>query len=222
MRSGGNATFGAIPVAIGLAAILLAGCSASSAPKHSASPTPTSALVSSTPVPTTSAATTAAPGPPKITKPTVPADVPKTGPNIKQGEKPPVMPLEATQHTARGAKAFAEFFIKTIDWGFATVSSTYLAHYSAPGCVSCNSLIKSISSDQRGRHRYLGGRFKIVKAGAGGDAAKVIVTVDGTAFEELDAKGKFVSGDPAKRIRFEVIARWSGRGWEASALDVLT
>ena len=59
----------------------------------------------------------------------MPADVPRTGPNTRKGEQPPVMPVAATKHTADGAKAFAEFFIKTIDWGYATTSSAYMRHY---------------------------------------------------------------------------------------------
>ena len=62
-------------------------------------------------------------GPPRRRSPPCRRTCPKTGPNTRPGEKPPLMPLEATQHTPEGAKAFAEFFIKTIDWGYATVSS---------------------------------------------------------------------------------------------------
>ncbi len=66
--------------------------------------------------------------------PAVPADVPRTGPNTRKGEKPPVMPVLATKHTAAGAQAFAEFFIKTIDWGYATTSSAYMRHYFEQSC----------------------------------------------------------------------------------------
>ncbi len=93
-------------------------------------------------------------------RPTVPPDVPRTGPNIRKGEKPPVLPVAATRHTADGAKAFAEFFIKTIDWGYATTSSAYMRHYFEPTCIGCASVRSGLSTRPASSDRhFIGGRI---------------------------------------------------------------
>jgi hypothetical protein len=101
-------------------------------------------------------------GPPGPPQPSLPSDVPTTGPNTRPGEKPPIMPLEATQHTARGARAFAAFFIKTIDWGYATTSSTYMRHYYfAKTCTECRSVAFQLDAVQQKDHHFVGDRFDI-------------------------------------------------------------
>ena len=59
------------------------------------------------------------------------------------------MPVAATKHSAAGAQAFAEFFIKTIDWGYATTSSAYMRHYFMHACSGCARLRDAISIEQR-------------------------------------------------------------------------
>ena len=45
-----------------------------------------------------------------------PAGPATTGPNVRPGERPPIMPAAAKQHTQEGALAFAGYFIKALDW----------------------------------------------------------------------------------------------------------
>ncbi len=95
--------------------------------------------------------------------PTVPADVPTTGPNTKPGEQPPVMPVAATKHTPDGAKAFAEFFIKTIDWGYATDEQRLHAPPLRQRLPS-NATTSRTAMDRMPAQRdidYVGGRFAI-------------------------------------------------------------
>jgi hypothetical protein len=154
----------------------------------------------------------------------VPADVPTTGPNAEPGETPPVMLVLATEHTPAGAKAFAEFFIKTIDWGFATMSGAYLRHYSAANCTTCVSLADGLDQARRAGHKYIGGRSTILGArpGKGGSLRSQVVTISSTSFEEIDENGKFVSGDPAYAAqRFEFGLRWTHGGWRATSVAIL-
>ena len=155
--------------------------------------------------------------------PTVPADVPRTGPNTKPGEQPPVMPVVATQHTAAGAKAFAEFFMRTIDWAYATVNGAYMRHYSA-ACAPCRSIAATIDAAARKGHRYAGGRTTIRSAnpGRGGPFVKQVVRVDSTAFEEVTSKGDFVTADrPYKNQGWVLGIRWSNSGWQITSIAVI-
>jgi hypothetical protein len=166
-------------------------------------------------------------GPPRPAGPTVPADVPTTGPNLrKPGEKPPVMPLEATQHTQDGAVAFAKFFIQTIDWGFATTSGAYMRHYATKTCTSCAALANGMDAVRAKGNHYLGGRFSVrgaptIDPDASSTHMAVQFTVDVTSFEEVDARNQFQQGDIAhtgEQFRIEVI--WRDSGWRANAFSV--
>jgi hypothetical protein len=134
----------------------------------------------------------------------VPADVPTTGPNLNhKGEKPPVMPLLATKHTSAGAVAFAKFFIKTIDWGFATTSGAYIRHYYAPSCIECANHANGIDNTRKAKEHYVGDRFTITSARRrsvgnhnGEQSAVVTFNLDsGVVLKNKD--NGFVNGDVA-------------------------
>ncbi len=196
--------------------------SGSSSGAVASEPASTSASVATSTAPTSTSTTTSVThsGPPRPTRPTLPSDVPTTGPNIKRGEKPPIMPLEATQHTADGAKAFAEFFVKTIDWGYAVTSGAYVRHFAAATCSDCTGQANFLDAQRRlGRH-FVGSRFTITKSvianGRGGPGVDTTVRVmfDITAFEEVSTSSKFIRGDgPHNGYSFIVNLHWETAGW---------
>jgi hypothetical protein len=126
------------------------------------------------------------------------------------------MPVLATEHTPAGAKAFAVFFIKTIDWAYATTSTTYMRHYAMATCVTCTSLITGINKARKAHHQYIGGRTTILRARPGKQGALVsqIVTVNITSVEEVDSAMHYVQADVAHNgLRFEVRLSWGVNGW---------
>lgn len=203
-----------------IAGLLLAGCGGSAG----RDPAPSSAARSSGP-PASSVARSAPPSP---AAPTVPADVPTTGPNLRfAGEKPPVMPVAATQHTRAGAVAFAEFFIKTIDWGYATTNSAYMRHYFADSCTVCAGLAKGLEEQASNGNHFIGDRFTIQPASdvrsGGAHAAEYTaqLTFDVTSSELLDKQGQFIDGEPALTARTDVGARWAGSKWQVVAMKAI-
>jgi hypothetical protein len=205
-----------------LAAALLAGCTGSTpgspAEQSSGDPVSVSPTISS-------AASTGATGTtssPAIVSTAVPSDVPTTGPNLlHKGERPPVMPLAATKHTAAGAVAFAKFFIRTIDWGYATTSSAYMRHYYEPSCITCRSIAKAIDTQAAKRHHFRGDRLSIRAAdltGGFGATAAVTVTFRVSSVEVVDVRGDFVDASPAVTLRNVVTARWLSRHWRVADL----
>ena len=176
----------------------------------------TDPVVSLTPTaPTTTSAST----PPAPVGTEVPADVPTTGPNLlHKGERPPVMPALATEHTPAGAVAFAKFFIQTIDWGFATTSGAYPRHYYGKSCIECASHADGIDNTRKAGDYYVGGRFMVTAASevAHSQSAdvSVVVTFDLTSAEVLDAKGTFVNGDRAYRgLKRQLWLDWRDGSW---------
>lgn len=128
------------------------------------------------------------------------------------------MPLEATQHTPEGAKAFAEFFIKTIDWGYATTSSAYMRHYFRTSCVGCRSTAIALDRARAKQRHFIGDRFAIRSSSMVSRTttrtAHVLVTFDVNSSEVVDVAGKFVDGGPAlKDFREQVDLSWSSNRW---------
>lgn len=213
--------------AVGIAAFaalcLVAGCSGSSGDAPSSDPpSSVSSSPTTTPPPATSTPTSTAPS-----SPTVPADVPTTGPNLRSpNERPPIEPVLATQHTAAGAKAFAEFFVRTIDWGFATMSGTYIRHYAPPSCLGCKQFADGIDRARAAHHTYVGGWFTITGSTARSytaSTASIAVRYDSLSFEEVDQLGKGISADPAQTNQtFIVDLAWTPSGWRTKALAVQT
>lgn len=181
-------------LAIGLC--LLAACTRGSA-------TPNLSPVSSTPASSPASATgTASASPPASAA--YPADVPLTGHNVKPGEKPPVYPAAANARTQAGANAFAEFFMRTLDWAYATTNPSYMKHYYGPTCGQCSGLATGIAKTGAESDWYLGGRLIVHHATATSIAPVTapadfcaVVVVDISATSVVDRQGRVLNGDGA-------------------------
>jgi hypothetical protein len=120
-------------------------------------PAPNTASVSVGP-PTTTVTPSSSPSPPAAS---YPADVPITGHNVKPGEKPPLYPAAAKVRSQAGANAFAEFFMRTLDWAYATTNPSYMKHYYASSCGLCSGIATGIAKTAQQNRWYLGGRLSI-------------------------------------------------------------
>ncbi|MCU1657493.1 MAG: hypothetical protein JWO57_2149, partial [Pseudonocardiales bacterium] len=132
-------------------ALTLTGCTGSSKPKRTA--TPTFSELAATGSPTGSSAGSSA----GSARPTVARSVPNTRP----GEKPPVLPAAARSDTALGATEFARFWIEALDWGYATTDSTLARHMYASSCAECARLVSIIDSARTAGNYFRGGRIDI-------------------------------------------------------------
>jgi hypothetical protein len=208
-----------------LGALLVSGCTGDAELNTSTVPVTRSA-------PSTSTSTSAVPtsASPTPTAQPYPADVPLTGHNVKPGEKPPLYPAAAKARTQAGANAFAEFFMRTLDWGYATTNPSYLKHYSGPSCGLCTGLATGIKETAAQKHWYLGGRLTIHPATAtpiGPVTAPAdycsTVTVDSTAQSVVDRTGTVFNDEPAHpNLRWKVCARSSASRWQATYLAGVT
>jgi hypothetical protein len=196
----------------------LVGCTGGSgAVNRSTVPVADPSVSSSTPVPTTPA--------PKPSSP-YPAGVALTGHNVKPGEKPPLYPAAAKQRTQDGANAFAEFFMRTLDWAYATTNPAYMKHYTAPSCGLCTGLATGIAKTATQRHWYLGGRLTVHPATrtaiapvtAPADFCSAI-SVDITATSVVDRTGKVFNGQGALvQQSFKLCAKATKASWQATFL----
>jgi hypothetical protein len=146
--------------------------------------------------------------------------VPLTGHNVRPGERPPLYPATASARTQAGANAFAEFFMRTLDWAYATTNPSYMKHYYGPTCGLCSGLATGIAKTAADHHWYEGGRLKLltstatsigpVKAPA--DSCSE-VTVAVTAQSVVDKTGKIYNGAGASpRLSWKLCMQWQGEG----------
>jgi uncharacterized protein YchJ len=198
---------------VGALILLATGCTGEAAPN-------TSTVAPASSAPSTSAAPTSAR--PTPTARPYPADVPLTGHNVKPGEKPPLYPAAARARTQAGANAFAEFFMRTLDWAYATTNPSYMKHYTGPSCGQCDGLTRGISKTAVDKHWYLGGRLTVHSANktviepvtAPADFCST-VKVDITATSVVDKTGKVFNGDGAYfGDNFKLCSKESPDGWK--------
>jgi len=164
---------------------------------------------------------------PSVVVPVVPADVPLTGLNLlTPSEKPPVMPTAATRHDAAGAVAFAEFFIRTLDWGYATTSSAYMRHYFEPSCDRCAILAGTLDGAQHDNVHFVGQRMTITSATkeSVSDAHQAeyatAVATSITASQAVDASGAVKNADAADPAHVEsVFVAWERDHWSVVYLE---
>lgn len=187
---------------------------------------PTSASLSASTSLTSKPAAPASTARPKPAQPTVPADVPRTGPNVtSRAEKPPVMPIEATKHTSQGAKAFAEFFVRTIDWGYATTDGSYMRHYFDKSCRLCAAFANDFDQTKAARYHYVGDRLHIISptrnvmsnVPKSQYTYRIQFNVD--AFSSVDPTGKiYKAGAPIRGAVLASTLRWQHQSWTIVAL----
>jgi hypothetical protein len=130
------------------------------------------------------------------------------------------MPVLATKHTAEGAVAFAAFFIRTVDWGYATTSPTYMNHYFQPSCLECRNLRTFLVTAVERNGYYRGSRLTISQAtrgAVGGEFSaeySTVVTSSATGWDVVDVNGKSLgSGPPSDKAKDEVWTAWVEDGW---------
>lgn len=131
------------------------------------------------------------------------------------------MPVAATVHSAAGAQAFAVFFVKTIDWGYATTSSAYMRHYYDPKtCGECEASAKTLDLTRGKKWHYLGGRIHPTVTGPYADRQQFgsqyieQVRFDVEALTAVDAHGNIKNADlPRKNGRVRIYCAWEGDHW---------
>jgi hypothetical protein len=208
----------AVLALVGAVTLPLGGCTSDAKPNTSTVPAASS--VPATSAPPTTASPTPTPRP-------YPADVPLTGHNVKPGEKPPLYPAAARARTQAGANAFAEFYMRTLDWAYATTNPSYMKHYTAPSCGQCLGLATGISRTAADRHWYLGGRLSIYHATqtnispvtAPADYCSK-VKVDISATSVVDKTGKVFNGDGAYQGDvFKLCEKGTAAGWQITYMS---
>jgi hypothetical protein len=142
-----------------------------------------------------------------------------SGPNVRPGEKPPVFPAEAGQHTSEGALMFAGYFVKALDWSLATTDPALLKPISAPTCRSCNAVISGLAKQREKGTYQVGARLTVNSARLvtgqftlrSDYAVEFNLTEGSTKLVRPSASPSPVS--PAKDFTSIVLVSWKANRW---------
>jgi hypothetical protein len=115
------------------------------------------------PAPSTSAHPSSSPSPTPSPSPSRTGPL-TTGPGVLPGEKPPPLDPVAKQRTAIGAQAFAAYYIKVLDWSYATSDAYLLRVVSAPTCATCKKIIGGLTTLREEGGHILGDRLRLKSA----------------------------------------------------------
>jgi Family of unknown function (DUF6318) len=151
--------------------------------------------------------------------PTTPPPI-STGANVRPGEKPPTLSPVGKTNTAAGALAFADYWMRTLDWGYATTDSTLAKSAFVDSCSNCAVLVKQFDDARaKGRH-FRGGRSRVSSSSLQtndhhNDATAVDdVTISTQPVRVLDSAGRVVDSAPANgTLTFRTWLKWRAIGW---------
>jgi hypothetical protein len=155
-------------------------------------------------------------------QPAISTDPPpiSTGANVRPGEKPPTLSPVGKTNTPIGADLFARYWIRTLDWGYATTDSSLAKAIFARSCTGCARFMRQFEDASSAGWHFRGGRLAILGTALQdndhqyGATSVEDVTVSQEALHVLDGKGKTI--DSAAMIANDVSRvwlRWTGRRW---------
>lgn len=102
---------------------------------------------------------------------------------------PPVMPAAAKKHTVAGAKAFARYFTRTVNYGAIALDPSPLKSISSDYCNSCNAAVSAIQGYIRKNATVTGGYWSLnaitVAQLRAGSNRLMRVTANGTSTRQV-------------------------------------
>lgn len=192
------------------------GCTSDGGAGPSGSPAQSSSSASATSLPPSSAAPT-----PKSSA----ATVPTSGPNVRPGEKPPVLTALGHKNSRAGAADFSLFWFQALDWGYATTNSALAKKLFLPQCSDCARLASAPDQAGRAAHHFSGGRLSVSTRRVVVDDFRhpgttvLDVAVSAEPLKTLDSKNRIVSTEPGiGKIVYRLWLAWSANSW--AVLDI--
>ena len=161
----------------------------------------------------------------RTTTPTPPRTAPlTTGPNVRPGEKPPTLDDAVATHDASGAREFAYYFFRALDWSIATNDAALVHPLVSSDCRRCAAAINNLDDLGRSHQKILGGRIRVEEAsvvtGHFAFSADVVVKVSTYQSEErlVDQAGKVIHREPASSDVSLLFASWLQGSWKVVEL----
>jgi hypothetical protein len=155
-----------------------------------------------------------------------PSPMPTPSPSPTEAETPsptpPTMPAAAEGTSPAAAKAFARYFLETINYGMNSGDTSALRAASASGCETCLAIAAKIDQSHAGTG-YLEGSgwkprgFQYIRIAA--DEALVAVPLRISAQKSYASEGATPSVSASTRGNVDVRMSWSTGRWQVTQLD---
>ncbi|SDI17727.1 hypothetical protein SAMN05216555_101231 [Arthrobacter cupressi] len=133
----------------------------------------------------------------------------------------PELPEAATKETKEGLRAFADYWLSLMNYGFITGDYGPVNKLTVPGCKTCKNVQEGIPETYKKNGWFVGGELKIEKysdkfqADINGTYSP-LMTVSQGAMREYDSTGKQVSqneGHAAGDDVFVMYSRFKNGSW---------
>lgn len=139
-------------------------------------------------------------------------------PNARPGEKPPARPVDILSDA--GAEAFAVYFVKTLDWAYATMDTTLLKDASTAACSFCEFFVNTVDSKRQLGDVYIGSRIVIhtaeVLAGPDDTSRLTNLAFSYSALSIRHADGTSeLSGDAQALVQLNIRVSFLNSKWSA-------
>jgi hypothetical protein len=147
---------------------------------------------------------------------------PSTSDAAEPAPTPPTMPAQAEGTSPDAAKAFARYFVQTINFAMSTGDTSPLRTASADACATCRAIADKIDESHAGP-AFLEGRgwrprgFQYVRVAA--DEALVAVPVRISAQKSYASTGAQPTETVPSRGNLDLRMSWSTGRWLVTQLD---
>jgi hypothetical protein len=143
-----------------------------------------------------------------------------TGANVRPGEKPPSFPPSLNRNVPASADAFARYWERAIDWGYATADASLARSAFSQECTDCLRFMKIFDHARANGVHFMGGRSHVIETQLQpndhwkGATAVDDVTVTVGALDAIDNAGKVIESDPpVARATYRVWMQWTTNRW---------
>lgn len=145
-----------------------------------------------------------------------------TGPNVRPGEKPPVLDAIGRTNTNAGALASADFWFRALDWAYATTNAALVKPLYLSACKECARFVAIFDEAQQKLETLRGGRIHLQNSAIVSTAAQsaaIDVTFQQGPVREIDACGHVVGATlGTSTVTYRTYLTWSGSKWLLSDL----
>jgi Family of unknown function (DUF6318) len=145
-----------------------------------------------------------------------------TGPG---GVPVPAPGPEAGKQSDLGAKAYGVYYVKLLDYTYATRDVAPLRQASAEGCVVCQGTADDVAKFAKPGYKFEGGRINLKNLTVSQPSPSqpvIVANVSISALEVTDADGQRDPYSEAAHPRAQLLIteKWTGNGWTVTDLKV--
>lgn len=123
-------------------------------------------------------------------------------------------------HSRPGALDFATYWLRALDWGYATTDSTIVRNLYLRSCAPCKNFVHNFDFTARRHRHFEGGRIRLTQAVVIGanlaNPQPVDITFDVAPLKIMDSQGRVLRRSAGEHLTFRIWVGWTGSRWRVA------